>query len=611
MATPPTRVVAGGEEPDPAIEADATARWSWVLDRMVETGTMSASDRAQYTTFPMPNPQTPSQEKAGQIGYLTELADNYLTSNDIVSKDDLAHGGYRIYTTFHKDLVNAMQASVEQVREDNLDPENRPEDRHVQFGGASVVPGDGAIVAIYGGEDYVKHFLNNANTTDVQVGSTFKPYVLAAAMRDGIRDPEKGPDQGEEDRTPISLDSEYLNEDGLLIRNYDGNVWEGTRDNGETFEWRQANFEGGGDGQPITLREATEISANAPFVQLGMDVGPATVAKAAEDAGLLESSLGPHDDQVPTFALGVSTPSAIRMASAYSTFAASGEQADPYSVTKVENSNGVLFEHEDSDFAETEQAFDSDVADSVTEALLQVVEGENGSGQDAQELGLPTAGKTGTTDDNRSAWYVGYTRQLSTAIGMWRKADSEEDLVDGEKMGFLPMYGTAGMPKVFGGSLPLDAWLDYMKVATEGDESEEFPDAPDIGKIVYGGGAAPPVEEYPEEETEAPPTGEETTEPPEETDDPDPSPTETQPTDPTSPDPSETCWWNCDTGGTETDGGTDEGTDAGTDEGTDTGTSTGTDSGTTEGGETPSTDGGSGNNGGLIIGGQGASQDTG
>src|SRR5690606_21712225 len=108
------------------------------------------------------------------------LADNYLTAHDILSEDELARGGYRIYTTFDKDLVNHMQDAVEGVKDEYLDPKKRDEDRFVQFGGASVVPGDGAIVAIYGGEDYLEHFVNNADSPGAQVGSTMKPFVIAA-----------------------------------------------------------------------------------------------------------------------------------------------------------------------------------------------------------------------------------------------------------------------------------------------------------------------------------------------------------------------------------------------------------------------------------------------
>ncbi|MGP4109682.1 transglycosylase domain-containing protein [Streptomyces sp. 4N509B] len=596
--------VNGGDEPDQEILEAAEDRWSWVLDRRVDVGTLSQAERSEYDTFPMPNPMTPSQEKAGQIGYLTLLADNYLMNNDILSEDELARGGYRIHTTFDKELVGHMESAVQQVMDEYIDPEARDEDRFVQFGGASVVPGDGAIVAIYGGEDYLQHYVNNADSPMAQVGSTMKPFVIAAALRDGIRNPDEGPDQGEEDRTPISLDSVYRSEDGLLIRNYDGTVWEGQdEETGETIRLRQANFEGDSQGD-ITLWEAMEVSANSPMVQLGMDIGPDMVAEAAVDAGLLEDSLGPHTDRVPSFALGVSTPGPIRMASAYATFAAHGEQADPYSVTLVENATGTVFEHEGSDFDQTEEAFEPDVADTVSEALARVV--ENGSGQGAQEIGIPSAGKTGTTDDNKSAWYVGYTPELSTAIGMWRMPESREDLAEGEEMGFMSMYDTAGLDRINGGSLPLEVWVNFMKEATAGHDAEEFRDVPDFGEVVYGGGATAPEPDLPvtpPDQDEPDPSSD-----PTEEESPDPDPTDTA--DPTSPepDPTETCYWNCETGGTDegADEGTTEGESEGTSEGTTEGTDEGADTGTSEGNE-----GSSGDSGGWIIGGGGNSEDGG
>ncbi|MGK5533131.1 transglycosylase domain-containing protein [Streptomyces sp. URMC 129] len=568
----------------------AEERWAWVLDRRVEVGDgLSAQERQEIAEagFPQPNPPTKAMEKAGQIGYLTDLVDKYLISHDILTQEQLDAGGYQIYTTFNEEMVDQMEAAVEQVREENIDPEARDEDRHVQFGGAAVVPGDGAIRAIYGGVDWTEHYVNNADNPGAQVGSTFKPFVLAAAMRDGIRDPEGPPVQDADQRTPLSPDSVYRSEDEMLIYNYNGEpVMVDDEETGEPVEWRQNNFEGHSQGD-ITLREAMEVSANAPFVQLGMDVGPATVAEAAMDAGLREESLGRADDSVPTFALGVSTPGPIRMASAYATFAASGEQAEPYSVTRVENSRlPFTWEHD----SETTQAFDSAVADNVTDVLTEVVEGDDGSAQPAQALDRPVAGKTGTTDDNKSAWFVGYTRQLSTAIGMWRLPESQEDLVGDEQMGFMPMYGTADRERINGGSLPLDIWLAFMQEATADDPVEEFPEPGEIGETHWGGGAESPAP--PPQQTEEP--GE--TEEPEESQTPDDS---GQPSDeptipePTTPEPTDTCVPfdpSCSDGGTDT--GTDQGTDEGADQGTDTGTDTGTDQGSDIGNGNQGTDGG-------------------
>nr|WP_245834290.1 transglycosylase domain-containing protein [Streptomyces aidingensis] len=569
----------------------AEERWSWILDRRVEVGTLDAAERGQYTEFPMPVEPKPATNKAGQIGYLTGLVDQYLVNNDILTSQQLEDGGYRIYTTFDKVKVNQMEAAVTQVME-KINAEEAPENEFVQFGGASVVPGDGAIVAIYGGTSFTEHFVNNANREDIQVGSTFKPYVLAAAMRDGVRDPEKGPEQGPEDRTRLSPEAIYNSENELLIRHYDGEVWKGEDAEGNETELRQVNYEGGEEG-PITLRRAMEVSANSPFVQLGMDIGIETVAQAAIDAGLHKSSLEPFNDTVPSFSLGVGTPSAIRMATGYATFAASGEQAEPYSVTEVKNAEGTLWKHELS----LKRAFSSDVADNVTDVLASVV--ENGSGRKAQDLGKPAAAKTGTTDDNKSAWFSGYTPHLSTAIGMFRQDDNNAS------DGFLEMYGVGGMEKVTGGSFPADVWVSYMKEATKDHPADKFPKAPKIGEIVYGGGAESP--EPTPTETEEPEQTEEPEE--EETEEPDrPGKPSSEP-DPTFP------TFSCDPvndpfcGGGETGGGDAGGTTGETDTGGESGGVTDGSTGETDtGGETDGstgetdTGGDSGGDTGWIVG---------
>src|SRR5690606_15986620 len=123
-------------------------------------------------------------------------------------------GGFQIYTTFEKKKVKQLEEAVNKVRKTYIDPKKRPDtDKYVQFGAASVVPGDGRIVAIYGGEDYVKHFSNNADTRGVPVGSTWKPFVLAAAMQDGTY---KSGGKG------ISPLSKYNGNDRIKIRDQNG-----------------------------------------------------------------------------------------------------------------------------------------------------------------------------------------------------------------------------------------------------------------------------------------------------------------------------------------------------------------------------------------------------
>ncbi|MGV9349158.1 transglycosylase domain-containing protein [Streptomyces spiralis] len=472
---------AGSVSIDPAATPQANARRAAAqmqdtLDKMVKYGHLSAAERAKYTGLPhWENPRS-NTRLSGQIGYLVDLANSYLVAHSDetgITQEKLQLGGYTIKTTFDKTKVNQLKSAVEKVQKANIKPKERPDtDTHVQFGGASVDPATGAIKAIYGGEDWTKHFTDNADATGAQVGSTFKPFVLAAAMRDGVRDPHKDPVQAQDERTQVSPKSRFSGKNKLKIKDYDGTVWKNEK--GE--EWLQTNDGNESYGTPpnymIDLREAMRESVNSAFVQLGLDVGLDKVKQAALDAGLKEDSLA--GTSYPSFSIGISDPSAIRMAGAYATFAASGKQNEPFSVLEVKSKDGPVYEHK----SNTKQAFTAAVADNVTDVLKTVV--EKGTGTNAQLPGRDVAGKTGTTDGNKSAWFVGYTPQLSTAISMFRLDDNEKN----KSRTFLEMYGTGGQKKIHGASFPAQIWHDYMFQALKGQPAEPFPTPEPIGEIV-------------------------------------------------------------------------------------------------------------------------------
>lgn len=509
----------------------ATKRWRWILDEMVKDGHLEAAERAKYGKFPMPDPPKKNAQLGGQVGYLVDLAKAYfINNNDKYTAEDLAKGGFEIKTTFNKKKVNALNKAVTDIYKANIDPEKRPKtDTHVQFGGASVEPSTGKIVAIYGGQDATKHFTNNADQTGAQVGSTFKPYVLAAAMRDGVRDPELGPEQGAESRTKVSPDkSEYNGKNKLKIKDYNGDIW--TNEKGE--EWHQRN-DGDENYEDINLREAMKVSANSPFVQLGMDVGIPQVREAAVDAGLLADSLPGGSN--PSFSIGIADPSAIRMAGSYATFADNGTQRDPYSVQEVKKEGVRVFKYD----KKPQSTFDADIAQNVTDVLKSVVMEKGGTGTSAQlPDGREVAGKTGTTDGNKSAWFVGYTPQLSTAIDMYRLDDDAEN----KNRKFLEMYGTGGQDTIHGASFPADIWREYMTVAMKGKEALKFPEPSPIGEAVYGGGVPSPEPTPTEQPSEKP------------SEKPSESPSE-EPSE--SPSPTESCeqWNGCEDGGPGNPGG--------------------------------------------------------
>lgn len=562
----------------------AKLRWKWILDEEVKDGRMSKAERATYKTFPMPNPPKKDAKLGGQMGYLVDLATKYfLAHNDRhITERQLAQGGYEIHTTFDKGKVDQLEAAVDKVYDQKIDLKKRPElDAHVQFGGASVDTKTGAILATYGGQDATKHYTNNADATGAQVGSTFKPFVLAAAMQFGKRNPDLGADQSASDRTLVSPKSVYNGDDKLKIKKYNGEIWRSDKGG----EWLQTN-DGHESFGPIDLRTAMQKSANSPYVQLGMDVGTDKVKEAAVAAGLRDDEFM-ADANVPSYSIGTSSPSAIRMAGAYATFATSGQKREPFSVTEVKEKGEVIYKHE----TVSETAFPSIIADNVTDVLKNVV--EKGTGTPAQLPGRDVAGKTGTTDGNKSAWFVGYTPQLSTAVSMFRLDDDEKN----KDREFLKMFGTGGEEKIHGASFPAQIWHDYMAGAMKGMEVKDFPEPQPYGETLYGGGAVSPTP-TPSPTPSQTPSSEPSS----------PSPTPSLPT----PSPSNSCGtfdWDCNNnGGTDT-GATDGGANTGTTDGsTNTGTTNGgTDTGTTDG-TTSGTNGngnGNGNTSGGFFGGGG------
>ncbi|MFJ6611477.1 transglycosylase domain-containing protein [Streptomyces sp. NPDC091289] len=553
----------------------AKKRWEWILNEQVKDGRMSAEDRAKYTKFPMPLPKKKDAKLGGQTGYLVDLAKKYFLANNDQGIDakQLEMGGFEIHTTFQKERVQELEAAVNKVYKAKIRPKDRPEtDTHVEFGGASVDAKTGAIIATYGGQDATTHFTNNADATGAQVGSTFKPFVLAAAMQYGVRDPSGEKEQSESQRTQVSPESIYNGDDGLRIRDYTGEIWL----NEDDKEWRQTN-DGNENYGEIDLRTAMEKSANSPFVQLGMDVGTDKVRDVAVASGLKDDEFM-ADASVPSFSIGTSSPSAIRMAGSYATFATSGQQNDTYSVTEAKHEGVTVFKHK----KKSKRAFSPVIADNVTDVLKNVV--ENGTGTPARLEGREAAGKTGTTDGNRSAWFVGYTPQVSTAISMFRLDDDETN----KEREFLKMFGTGGEEKIHGASFPASIWHDYMTGAMKGRKAISFPEPQDLGDVVWGGGAVSPSP-TPSPTPSATPSDEPS---------PTPDPTETTPS--PSPTPSRTCGFfdpDCQTA----NGGANSGANAGADGG-------GDNSGATDGSDNGGADGGGDNSGATDGGDNGGAQ---
>ncbi len=396
-------------------------RWKYVLDGMVNQGWIT-QDQATSAKFPDINRQVNANRLGGQTGYLMQAVKDQLVAQGF-DEQEVEKGGLRIITTLDKKAEDAAVAAVEaQGPKSNT--------KGLRIGLASVRPNTGEIVALYGGEDFITNQINNATRPFAQAGSTFKPFALAAAT-----------EQDYNLHTMWNADSPCT-VNGYTLTNYAD----------KSFGL-------------ASLLKATLHSINCAYVQLESAVGVDKVADAAVRAGVPTSTPGLNLDALDlTFVLGTASPSGLDMANAYATFANQGVRSSTSIVKQVLGQNGgLLYEYTPTVTAE----FDSRIANTVTYALNQNV--DKGTAFAARALGRPAAAKTGTTDGNKSAWLVGYTPELSTAVLMAKEING------------LPvsMTGTGGLRTVTGGSFPAAMWTAYMKGALAGTPIVQFPPPPD------------------------------------------------------------------------------------------------------------------------------------
>ncbi|WP_268219979.1 transglycosylase domain-containing protein [Streptomyces sp. EMB24] len=411
-------------------------RWNYVLDGMVDEGWLDPAERARLT-FPVPNRTTHSTGMSGQRGYIVNVVKQHLTDNKIVDEASLDTGGYRITTTLQKDKQDAFVESVNDNLMDRLDQDNRKVDTYVRAGGASVEPKTGKVVAMYNGVDYVKQYTPNATRRDFQTGSSFKPFVLTAAIENDART---------QDGRRITPQTRY---DGTSERPVQG--WAGPR-----YAPENEDHEDYGD---ITVSEATDKSVNAVYAQMAVDVGPDNVRQTAVDLGISPDTPS-LDDAGPSIALGVASANVLDMAQAYATLANHGKHT-PYTLVEEITQNGrdiALPERR------TRQAVSREAADTTTSVLKGVV--EKGTATAAQTSGRPAAGKTGTAEEDTAAWFAGYTPDLATVVAVM----GQDPVTAGHKS----LYGAMGLPRVNGGGAPAEIWGQYTRDALKGEPVSSF-----------------------------------------------------------------------------------------------------------------------------------------
>ena len=278
--------------------------------------------------------------------------------------------------------------------------------------GALVMAKDGRVVAMVGGADYSASEFNRVTQAKRQPGSSFKPFVYAAALEDGFSPYDVMID------APLTIE-----------------------------KWKPENY-GGGFLGPMTLSEALTRSTNTIAAQLGQEASEERIISLAKRFGMT-SPMQPF----PSLALGSQEVTMWELVRAYGAFQSGGLRMDPYLIDKIEDSRGVVL-YQRPEY-ERERVYPYDLAEDMNAMMTRVVNAPIGTGGRARVKNWTVAGKTGTSQDWRDAWFVGFTAAYVGAVWVGNDDDSP-------------------MKRVTGGGLPADLWSDMMTVVHAGKPSESL-----------------------------------------------------------------------------------------------------------------------------------------
>jgi penicillin-binding protein 1A len=407
----------------------ARARRNLVLRLMLDQAIIRPGQYRYAIRAPMPRPDNVHLSGVmGQSPYFGEYVKQQLLANKRFGPKRVFGGGYRVYTTIDLRLQMLARAAIDKYL---------PSPDGPQAALVALNPSTGDVLAMYGGRSFHTSQFNLAVQGERQPGSSFKPFVLATALKEGI--------------SPLSTF------DSRPVSIFLGNKY-----------WTPHNFEGEYLG-PIDLVKAIAVSDNSVFAQLTKDVGPANVAQTAHELGITSPLHG-----VFSIGLGTQSVNPLEMARAYATFANGGERIDgkvfgdePRAITRIDglNSKGKLqLLYDNAPVAK--RVLSTTDAELLTQLLQGVVTG--GTGTAAALPDRPVAGKTGTTENYGDAWFVGYTPQLVTAVWV------------GYPQGVRPMLTEFHGGPVVGGTFPALIWKAFTQTALKelGAQPERFAPPP-------------------------------------------------------------------------------------------------------------------------------------
>ncbi len=392
---------------NPVYNPDAAkARRNVVLARMLSAGDITQEQYDEACAEPLTlNVSTTTDNGIYAAPYFVAYVKTLLAQD--FTDSEVFKGGLTIYTT----LNSADQTAAEEACTDGLEGQ----DSGLEYSLTSIDPSNGYIVAMVGGQDYSTDQFNLATQMSRQAGSSFKTFTLIAALQAGV-----SPDTYINANSPATI----------------GN-------------WTVNNMEGEASGD-VTLKYATWTSINTVYARLIDAIGAQSVVSVAHDMGIT-SDLVSYD----SLTLGVSGVNTLEMASAYATLAAGGVYRAPVAITSVVDPDGtVLYQNQTTDV----QAITPEIAYATTQVLEGVV--TDGTGTTAElSSGQVAAGKTGTSEENRDNWFIGYTPQLSTAVWLGYRTET--------KIYYDGVYG-------YGGTTCGPVWKQYMTAALADSTIEEF-----------------------------------------------------------------------------------------------------------------------------------------
>jgi penicillin-binding protein 1A len=391
----------------------ARQRQLYVLGRMLEDGYITAQEKEEAIGAPVKLRSIKPKEKIAP--YFIENVRRYILEK--YGSDVLYREGLEVYTTLDIAMQKTARAAVERgLRE--IEERERYTKVLVQGALLSMDVRTGAIRAMVGGRDFKKSEFNRATQARRQPGSAFKPFIYTAAFDKGM--------------TPATK----FTDSPVVFADATGKIWE------------PQNFDREFWG-PTTLRTALVLSRNIITIKLLQEIGVDYAAEYAANMGI-SSPLSRN----LSLALGTSGVTLQEMVRGYGVLANQGKRVMPFFIKKIVDRTGHVFE-ENQPITGQIQVIDPRIAFMTTYVMQDVV--ESGTGMQVKSIGRPVAGKTGTTDDTRDAWFIGFTPSLVT--GVWVGFDQERPL------GKQEVGGRAAAP----------IWLYFMEKAIKDTPVESFP----------------------------------------------------------------------------------------------------------------------------------------